>query len=128
MKYFNDVYGYAKPPVLGSFAIKEIEEKAREVMKDHLRECYHPFKSQLTRVLAAYMYTFGSAGTCSTDAANKRAFNRWKIVPAMLKDCTNRNVEVSIHERVIPLSNVFLHLGRQRFLGRSSTRLFSSRP
>ncbi|KAG2121565.1 FMN-dependent alpha-hydroxy acid dehydrogenase [Suillus cothurnatus] len=96
MKYFNDVYGYAKPPVLGSFAIKEIEEKAREVMKDHLRECYHSFKSQLTRVLAAYMYTFGSAGTCSTDAANKRAFNRWKIVPAMLKDCTNRNVETTI--------------------------------
>jgi hypothetical protein len=53
------------------------------------------------------MYTFGSAGTCSTDAANRRAFNRWKIVPAMLNDCTNRNVEVSIYERVIPLSNVF---------------------
>lgn len=131
MKYFGDIYGHAKPPVLGSFALKEIEDTAREVMKDHLREYYHPLKSQLlirTRVLAAYMYTFGSAGTCSTDAANRRAFNRWKIVPAMLRDCTNRNVEVSIYERVIPLSDVFLYLGRQRSLDRSSTHLFSSHP
>ncbi|KAG1829857.1 FMN-dependent alpha-hydroxy acid dehydrogenase [Suillus variegatus] len=81
MKYFGDIYGHAKPPVLGSFALKEIEDTAREVMKDHL---------------PAYMYTFGSAGTCSTDAANRRAFNRWKIVPAMLRDCTNRNVETTI--------------------------------
>ncbi|KAG1727062.1 FMN-dependent alpha-hydroxy acid dehydrogenase [Suillus paluster] len=80
-KYFLDIYGQAKPPVLGSFAVKEIEDKAREVMKDHL---------------PAYMYTFGSAGTCSTDAANRRAFDRWKIVPAMLKDCSNRSVETKI--------------------------------
>ncbi|KAG0697637.1 FMN-dependent alpha-hydroxy acid dehydrogenase [Suillus ampliporus] len=80
-KYFLDIYGQAKPPVLGSFAVKEIEDKAREVMKDHL---------------PAYMYTFGSAGTCSTDAANRRAFDRWKIVPAMLKDCTNRSIETTI--------------------------------
>lgn len=44
MKYFGDIYGQAKPPVLGSFAVKKIEDKAREVMKDHLRECYHSLK------------------------------------------------------------------------------------
>jgi hypothetical protein len=46
MKYFGDIYGHVKPPVLGSFAVKEIEGKAREVMKDHLCECYHSLKSQ----------------------------------------------------------------------------------
>ncbi|KAG0696091.1 FMN-dependent alpha-hydroxy acid dehydrogenase [Suillus ampliporus] len=80
-KYFKDIYEQAKPPVLGSFALKEIEDKAREVMKDHL---------------PAYMFVFGSAGTGSTDAANRRALDRWKIVPAVLKDCTNRSVETTI--------------------------------
>lgn len=66
------------------------------------------------------MYTFGSAGTCSTDAANRRAFNRWKIVPAMLKDCTTRNVEVSIYERVIPLSNIYQDNNPRRKVQRAS--------
>ena len=70
------------------------------------------------------MYTFGSAGTCSTDVANKRAFDRWKIVPAMLKECTNRSIEVSNRSRLIPLPHVF-HLGRQRYSERGSKRPFS---
>lgn len=36
------IYGQAKLPVLGTVAMKEIEDKAREAMKDKLRECCYP--------------------------------------------------------------------------------------
>ncbi|KIJ59033.1 hypothetical protein HYDPIDRAFT_101468 [Hydnomerulius pinastri MD-312] len=80
-KFLMDIYIQAQPPVLGTVNVKEIEDKAREVMKDHL---------------PAYMYTFGSAGTCSTDVANKKAIDSWKIVPRMLVGATNRNLETTI--------------------------------
>jgi isopentenyl diphosphate isomerase/L-lactate dehydrogenase-like FMN-dependent dehydrogenase len=40
------------------------------------------------------MYTFGSAGTCSTEYANRKAFEKWRIVPRMLRDATVRDLEV----------------------------------
>ncbi|KAF8432694.1 FMN-dependent dehydrogenase [Boletus edulis BED1] len=80
-KFLMDIYIQAQPPVLGTVNIKEIEEKAREVMKDHL---------------PAYMYTFGSAGTCLTDVANKKALENWKLVPRMLVGATNRSLETTI--------------------------------
>ena len=44
--------------------------------------------------LDAYLYVFASAGTCSTDRFNREAFDKWRIVPRMLRDCTQRNTEV----------------------------------
>lgn len=38
MDFMIKIYTNGQPPVLGSVSIKDIEEKAREVMKDHLRE------------------------------------------------------------------------------------------
>ncbi|KAH0832370.1 FMN-dependent alpha-hydroxy acid dehydrogenase [Lanmaoa asiatica] len=72
-KFFMDIYIQAQPPVLGTVNIREIEEKAREAMKNHL-----------------------AAGTCSTDVANKKALENWKIVPRMLVDATNRRLETTI--------------------------------
>ncbi|KAI9566201.1 FMN-dependent alpha-hydroxy acid dehydrogenase [Boletus coccyginus] len=79
--FLRDIYLQGQPPILGTVSVKEIEEKAREVMKNHL---------------PAYMYTFGSAGTWLTDAANKKALESWKIVPRMLVDATNRSLETTI--------------------------------
>lgn len=45
-------------------------------------------------MLDAYMYTFGSAGTCSTEHNNRAAFEKWRLVPRMLFNATERNVEV----------------------------------
>lgn len=67
--------------MLGTVDAQEIEDKAREVMKDNS---------------IAYLYTSKSAGTCSTDDANRKAFERWKIVPRMLNNATLRNVETTI--------------------------------
>ena len=99
-KFLMDIYMQAQPPILGTVNIKEIEEKAREVMKDHMRTFRdYPLTPSMTdqshRLFwtASYMYTFGSAGTCMTDEANKKALENWKIVPRMLVDTANRSLE-----------------------------------
>jgi len=69
------------------------------------------------------MYTFGSAGTCSTDLANKNAFENYKLVPRMLVDVTNRSIEVSVLlATLVMASKASPSLGpssRQPFLGSS---------
>lgn len=40
------------------------------------------------------MYTFGSAGQGEADAANRIEFEKWKIIPRMLRDATHRNLNV----------------------------------
>ena len=39
-------------------------------------------------------YLFGNAGTGQTHRANRRAFERWEIVPRMLRDASQRSLEV----------------------------------
>ncbi|KAL4064875.1 FMN-dependent dehydrogenase [Scleroderma yunnanense] len=80
-EFLVNIYKEGQPPLLGTVDIKEIEKKAREAMKDDI---------------PAFMYTFGSAGTCSTDLANKKAFENYKLVPRMLVDATNRSIETTI--------------------------------
>ena len=41
------------------------------------------------------MYTFGSAGTSSTYRNNLEALEQWRIVPRMLRNATDRNLEAS---------------------------------
>ncbi|KAI5995171.1 FMN-dependent alpha-hydroxy acid dehydrogenase, partial [Pisolithus albus] len=99
--YLVDIYVRGRPPVLGTVNIKDIEEKAREAMKDHI---------------PAYMYTFGSAGTCSTDSANKRAFENYKLVPRMLVDVSNRNIETTIFGVTYPSPLLVAPVGVQGLL------------
>ena len=40
------------------------------------------------------MYVFGSAGAWKTYEANRKAFDKWAIIPRMLRDSTARNLEV----------------------------------
>jgi isopentenyl diphosphate isomerase/L-lactate dehydrogenase-like FMN-dependent dehydrogenase len=46
-------------------------------------------------VLAAYTYTFGNAGTGSTNRHNLEALEQWRIIPRMLRNATHRNLDVS---------------------------------
>jgi lactate 2-monooxygenase len=41
------------------------------------------------------MYTFGSAGSSRTYRNNLEALERWRIIPRMLRNTTDRNLEVS---------------------------------
>lgn len=45
--------------------------------------------------LAAYMYTFGNAGTGSTYRSNLEALEQWRIIPRMLRNATHRNLDVT---------------------------------
>ncbi|KIJ15855.1 (S)-2-hydroxy-acid oxidase [Paxillus involutus ATCC 200175] len=76
-----DIYGSGKPPVLGTVDIQEIEDKARDALKDNP---------------SAFLYVLKGAGTSSTCAENRRALDRWKLVPRMLNDVGERNLEITI--------------------------------
>jgi lactate 2-monooxygenase len=43
---------------------------------------------------AAFIYTFGSAGIGSTYRNNLEALEQWRIIPRMLRNATDRNLEV----------------------------------
>ncbi|EGO23474.1 hypothetical protein SERLADRAFT_449858 [Serpula lacrymans var. lacrymans S7.9] len=79
--YLSEIFTSGKPPVLGTVDIKEIDERAQEVLK---------------RDSPAYLYVSGSAGTGSTKRANRKAFDRWKIIPRVLTDASVRNMETTI--------------------------------
>lgn len=99
----KESYANRAPPVLGTVNIQELEDRAREKLKNREGECLTRCESnrKLTpRRIGAYrtdafMYVCGSAGTNSTTANNRNEFQRWKIIPRMLYDATNRSVEAS---------------------------------
>jgi lactate 2-monooxygenase len=40
------------------------------------------------------MYTFGNAGTGNTYRNNLESLEQWRIIPRMLRDATQRNLDV----------------------------------
>lgn len=56
---------------------------------------------------AAFAYTAGGAGTESTTRANRDAFERWRIVPRVLRDVSVRDTSIELFGRRLP-SPVFL--------------------
>src|SRR5689334_14078136 len=66
-----------KPQLPVSF--EELEHKAQEVMKPE-----------------AFAYIAGAAGSEVTMSNNRASFNKWKIVPRMLNDVSQRSIEVEV--------------------------------
>jgi lactate 2-monooxygenase len=52
------------------------------------------------------MYAGGNAGTHQTYRANRRAFEKYGIIPRMLVDCTTRDISVSVTAECSPLGIV----------------------
>ena len=77
-----------KPQLPVSF--EELEQKAKEVMKPE-----------------AFDYIAGAAGSEITMRNNKEALNKWKIVPRMLNDVSQRTIEVELFGKKFP-TPVFL--------------------
>jgi len=69
------------PQPLGTVVFKEIEEKAKEKLKDYP---------------GAFLYAGGSAGTNTTYRANRKALDRYALIPRMLVNATVRNLETTI--------------------------------
>ncbi|MBV1853645.1 alpha-hydroxy-acid oxidizing protein [Catellatospora tritici] len=62
---------------------------------------YPALRKRAERVLSrkAYAYVAGGAGMETTDAANRAAFDRWRIVPRMLRDVSARDTSVELFGR-----------------------------
>ncbi|WP_448625812.1 alpha-hydroxy-acid oxidizing protein [Geodermatophilus sp. URMC 64] len=50
----------------------------------------------------AYSYVAGGAGDEATQRANRAAFDRWAIVPRVLRDCSARDTSVELFGRRLP--------------------------
>lgn len=59
----------------------------------------------------AWAYVAGGAGSGSAMTANREAFDRWKIVPRMLRDVSSRDLSVDLFGRRIPAPILFAPVG-----------------
>ncbi|RDB14649.1 putative lactate 2-monooxygenase PB1A11.03 [Hypsizygus marmoreus] len=84
--YMLSIYmGRQAPQPLGTVVFEEIEAKAKETLKDY-PACN----------IGAFMYAGGSAGTNSTYRANRKALDKYAIIPRMLVNATVRSLETTI--------------------------------
>jgi lactate 2-monooxygenase len=99
--FVTQIYLSDRRPINGSYDYRAIEAKAREVTKDNR---------------AAFMYTFGSAGTSSTYRNNLEALEQWRIVPRMLRNATDRNLETTLFGVKLPSPVILAPVGVQGIL------------
>jgi L-lactate dehydrogenase (cytochrome) len=61
----------------------------------------------------AFGYVAGSAGSGATARANRRAFDRWAIVPRMLRDVADRDVSTTVAGTAMPAPVLLAPVGVQ---------------
>jgi len=81
------------------FNLDELEAKAREVLDPR-----------------AYWYGAGSAGAEDTARANRSAFDRWQIVPRMLRDVSQRSYATEICGTKMPAPLLLAPIGVQEIV------------
>ena len=59
----------------------------------------------------AFAYVAGGAGLESTMEANRQAFERWRIVPRMLRDVSSRDTSVDVFGRKLPTPFLLAPIG-----------------
>ncbi len=64
----------------------------------------------------AHAYVAGSAGSESTKDENRRAFDRWRIVPRMLRDVSERDLSVEILGQTLPVPVMLAPIGVQSII------------
>ena len=94
----NDIYTAGihrrKPRVPTDFA--ELERRARRAMSER-----------------AWAYVGGGAGEGRTMAANRSALDRWAIVPRVLRDVSQRSLEVELFGQRLPAPILFAPVGAE---------------
>jgi lactate 2-monooxygenase len=96
--YQNEIYlagtGGQRPPFTTDLA--GLEAAARQVLDPQ-----------------AFGYVAGSAGTGSTARANRAAFERWRIVPRMLRDVSERDLSTTVLGTAMPAPVLLAPVGVQ---------------
>src|SRR3954454_20898351 len=82
-----------------------LEERAREAMSPQ-----------------AFAYVAGGAGTGATMRANRAAFDRWRIVPRMLRDVSERDTSVELFGRTLPSPFLIAPIGVLEMAHREAER------
>ena len=82
-----------------------LEERAREAMSPE-----------------AFAYVAGGAGTGATMRANRAAFDRWRIVPRMLRDVSRRDTSVELFGRTLPAPFLVAPIGVLEMAHREAER------
>jgi len=82
-----------------------LEERAREAMSAE-----------------AFAYVAGGAGTGATMRANRAAFDRWRIVPRMLRDVAERDTSVELFGRTLPSPFLIAPIGVLEMAHREAER------
>jgi lactate 2-monooxygenase len=83
----------------------QLEEPAREAMTPE-----------------AFAYVAGGAGTGTTMRANRAAFDRWRIVPRMLRDVAERDTSVELFGRTLPSPFLIAPIGVLEMAHRDAER------
>ena len=65
-----------------------------------------------------FWYVAGAAGTGATARANREAFDRWRIVPRMLRDATTRDLSTTVLGTSMPAPILTAPVGVQSILHR----------
>ncbi|MQA81109.1 MAG: lactate 2-monooxygenase [Streptosporangiales bacterium] len=60
------------------------------------------FRARRAMSRRAWAYVAGGAGAETTMRANRAAFDRWRLVPRMLRDVESRDIGVTLFERRLP--------------------------
>ncbi|MBN8193510.1 lactate 2-monooxygenase [Bacillus sp. NTK074B] len=91
----NEIYqGKVRPSI--PFRFEELEQRAREKLED-----------------GPFYYVAGGAGGEETMRANRNALERWQIVPRMLRNTENRNLQVSLFGEYYPSPLLLAPIGVQ---------------
>lgn len=80
-------------------AYRDLEAHARETLDDR-----------------AYGYVAGGAGSEDTVAENDRAFQRWRIVPRMMRDVSTRDLSVELFGTTLPAPMLLAPIGVQSII------------
>ena len=70
----------------------------------------------------AFAYVAGGAGTGATMRANRAAFDRWRIVPRMLRDVGERDTSVELFGRTLPSPFLLAPIGVLEMAHREAER------
>ncbi|KAF9781516.1 oxidoreductase [Thelephora terrestris] len=98
------LYSAQRPPPLGTV---DTDKKLEQLAREHLIKVASE---------GAFLYVFGSAGVSKTYEANRKAFDKWAIVPRMLRDCSSRNLETTIFGQKFKAPMLLAPIGVQGIL------------